>query len=162
MRLSHSPGEALRGRLSYSEEEYSFRFDVDSVVDLAARAGDAGQASVSIGSLQLEVSSDSGVVLFAWGLHPRVQWIQGKVPVPQAQPGVVRLDAEFAPGASIVLAPVGKWRTTFDSVSGWVRVAEDEGRDDDLVVEVADGVLVGERGGQLSSVWLHPSMAEHA
>lgn len=158
MRLLHFPGEALHGRLGYSEEEYSFRFDVDSVVDLAARAGDAGQASVSIGSLQLEVSSGSGLVLFAWGLHPRVQWIEGKVPVPQAKPGVVLLDAEFAPGASVALAPVGKWRTIFDPASGWVRVAEDEGLDDDLVVEVANGVLVGERGGQLFSVWLHPSI----
>jgi hypothetical protein len=158
MRLTHSPGEPLRGRLSYSDEEYSFRFDVDSVVDLAARAGDSGQASVSIGSLQLEVSSRSGIVLFAWGLHPRAQWIESEVPVPQAKPGVVQLDAEFDPGVSIALAPVGKWKTIFDRASGWVRVAEDEGQDDDLVVEVATGVLVGERRGQLSSVWLHPSI----
>lgn len=158
MRFSYHPGPVLSGVLTYLEEEYSFRFDVDSVDDLAARAGNSGQASVSIGSLQIEVASGTGDVLFAWGLHPRTRWTDGKVTVPATKPGIVRLDADFARGTSIALAPVGKWITVFDPTTGWVRVVEDQSQSDDLVVEVATGVLLGERRGELSSVWLHPSI----
>ncbi|GAA1628080.1 hypothetical protein GCM10009744_14950 [Kribbella alba] len=156
MHLSNYPGQALKGVLMYSEEEYSFRFNVDSVAELAARVGGTGQSSVSIGTLQLEVASGSGVVLYAWGLHPRTQWKNGNVSAPEAKPGVVRLDANFDAGVSISRAPVGGWTTVFDPTTGWIRVAEDESQDDDLTVEVASGVVLGERRGKLCSIWLHP------
>ena len=156
MRFSYIPGQALSGVLTYSEEEYSFRFDVDSVDDLAARIGHAGQASVLIGSLQLEVAARSGEVLFVWGLHPRVRWVEGRVSAPPTESGNVRLDADFSPGVSISLVPIGEWITAFDPRTGWLRVTDDQNLDDHLVVEVASGILLGERLGVLSSIWLHP------
>jgi hypothetical protein len=156
MRFSYHPGPILGGVLIYSENEYSFRFEVGSVDDLAARTRDTGQASVSIGSLQIEVAAGSGEVLFVWGLHPQSLWIDGKVAAPATKPGIVCLDADVVPGTSIALALVGQWITVFDRTTGWARVAEEQDLRDDVVVEVATGVLLGERRGELSSIWLHP------
>lgn len=149
------PGPAIEGLLSYREAEYSFHFEVTSPDILAAREGDAGRASVSLGTLQIEVGASTGSALFVWGLHPRAMWIEGRLSRPLTRTGVVRFDEEFEAAVSRLLVSVGEWSTVYDPDSGWLRLAPD--RDfDEVLTEIASGVILGERQGRLSSVWLSP------
>lgn len=157
MRLIVEPGTPIGGLLSYREDEYSFRFDVQSRDVLAAREGCAGRSSVAIGTLQVEVGTSTGAALFVWGLHPHTRWIDAKLPGPQATAGVVRFDGDFETAVSKVLAPVGEWSTSYDTDSGWLRVAHDHDFNE-VLTEIASGTLLGGREGRLSSVWLNPTV----
>jgi len=42
---------------------------------------------------------------------------------------------------SLKIAEVGRWKTTFDSTSGWVRVSEDNLDDERQILVASDTVL---------------------
>ncbi|GLL05921.1 hypothetical protein GCM10017581_076690 [Dactylosporangium matsuzakiense] len=153
MHLYVEPGSPIEGRLDYSEDEYSFGFKVTSTSLIAEREGSGGRASVSIGTLQVEVGASTGKALFVWGLHPHTTWIEGKLGSPSFSPGVATFDARFDTSVSRLIAAVGEWSTIFDRSTGWLRVAP--GRDpEEALTEIATGILLGVRLGELSSVWL--------
>jgi hypothetical protein len=155
MHLTVEAGSLIEGQLRYSESEYSFYFEVASRRLLEDREGMAGRASVSVGTLQIEVGVSNGAALFVWGLHPRTGWSSGPIPAPSTIVGIVRFGAKFETAVSQSIAQVGEWSTVYDSSSGWLRVAPPLNRDETLV-EIANGVVLGEREGELSSVWLNP------
>lgn len=157
MRMRVEAGSPLAGRLVYVEAEHGFRFDVVSPADLVERAGGQESAVASIGTLQIEVGVASRRALFVWGLHPRSRWRQGVLPAPVRTGGVAELgpEVDHRPGAAVAIADVGEWETTYDPLSGWVRVAAGDRREQRLV-EIADAVLLGAAGGDLVSVWLRP------
>src|SRR4051812_31197605 len=134
-------GPLLEGAVVYVEAEYSFRFDIHGFDVLAEREGTLGRSSIEIGTLQVEVGTETGAALFVWGLHPRVQWRAGTLPNPVASSAVMLFDMEFDAGASVQLAPVGAWSTVFDKESGWVRVSPDA--EADSLVAIATGTLLG-------------------
>lgn len=156
--IRQEPGTALSGALFYDEAAYSFRYEADpSGLDGHLAAG--GVTSVSIGTLQIEVDVESGQALYAWGFHPHLQWAEARLAAPAAEPGRVVFEPPepFAPGVSVEVAPVGGWRTWHDRVNGWVRVGPDP-LPDDTQVRIAEGVVLGGRGEELHSVWLHPAL----
>ncbi len=93
-----------------------------------------------------------------WGLHPRVRWRQGQLGNPDAEPGLVRVEADdqLRPGVSLQLAGFGAWITLFDNETGWARVSADPSEPDEHAVLVAAGVAISLGGERLTSVWLHP------
>ncbi len=147
----------LEGLLRYAETEYSFDFDVGSPAELSRRTGESGVTSILIGTLQIEVGVATRRALYVWGLHPRNRWTSARLtrPVPDQRAVVIDPERTLTPGVSVGAAPVGAWSTEFDDESGWVRVAADAAVDD-MVAEIADGILLGERDGELHSVWLRP------
>lgn len=156
MYLHLESGPPIEGLLTYRESEYSFQFEVTSPRLVAGREGDAGRASVSIGTLQVEVGASTGTALFVWGMHPRTMWVEGRLPIPLFDSGVVTFDAKFDTAVSRLIAQVGEWSTTFDRASGWLRVAPDRESDEDLT-QIATGILLGGKRGELSCLWLKPS-----
>lgn len=158
MIIRRVPGGPLKGRLTYVRDEHSFRFDVDFSADLLERAGGSELASVSIGTLQIEVGVATRRALFAWGLHPRSRWLEAEIPSPRWLEGAAILGpaTEYSAGASVKLSDVGEWGTAYDADTGWVRVSADPAAEDEIV-EIASGVLLGSRGNELSSVWLRPN-----
>jgi|SRR5216683_1384098 len=147
----------LEGLLRYVDSEHSFDFEVGSPADLTRRAGESGVTSVLIGTLQVEVGVASRRALYVWGLHPRIRWAPAQLMPPRVEPRAAFFDPDrpFAPGASVAVAPVGAWFTEFDAGNGWVRVASDAVADDE-VAQIAEGVLLGGRAGELHSIWLQP------
>jgi len=147
----------LDGVLRYVDSEYSFNFDVGSPVDLSRRAGESGVTSILIGTLQIEVGVASKRALYVGGLHPRSRWAPAELAAPRVSASAAFLDPDrpFAAGVSVAVAPVGAWSTRFDAGSGWIRVAPDATADD-AVAQIAAGILLGERDGQLHSIWLQP------
>jgi hypothetical protein len=151
-------GAPLEGILRYIEAEYSFTFDVSSPADLRARSGAAGVTSLSVGTLQIEVAVETGLVLFVWGLHPRSRWKVESV----AQPNPAALSARVKPrvplerGVTAQISPVGAWETYFDDTTGWARVAKNQGYRSEQEVLVATGIVLGITGHNLDSLWLQP------
>ncbi len=159
MLIRRVPGTPLEGRLTYSEAEFSFRFEVSSPAELRENMGGTDLASVSIGTLQVEVGVVSRRALFAWGLHPKTRWNEGGLPAPDWSAGAVVMapEADFAAGVSVRLVDVGEWVTIYDPASGWVRVSSNSAPEDQLV-EIASGILLGSNSDQLTSVWLKPEL----
>ncbi|MEU7153980.1 hypothetical protein AB0B79_41475 [Streptomyces sp. NPDC039022] len=162
MILLQGSGTALSGRLLYSESEYSFRYIVADRADMTGRVGPDGVASLSIGTLQVEVGATTRQLLFVWGLHPRQNWITSPLGTPDARPGRLTVgprEGEFVAGEARDLDPgtswTAAWPTRFDPGSGWLRMSQDESADDDLT-QIADGIVVGRLAGSLRSLWLHP------
>lgn len=156
--LTVSQGAPLDGLLIYSDAEHSFRFEVGDPSDLYARLGDLGRTSLAIGTLQVEVDVATGAALFAWGLHPRERWSDGRGQPEGRLPGEVRVHStpKLETGVAVSVAEVGEWSTIHDRLSGWVRVTSDTTVDDDEQILIASGIVLGLRTGHLSSVWLHP------
>jgi hypothetical protein len=125
------------------------------------RKGGLGVTSIQIGTLQLEVGIETGLVLYAWGYHPHTLWRPATVAPEVVTPCAVRVvaDPPFVLGVSCNIAAVGEWETLYDQKSGWLRVAADESNTE-LFACVAEGVLVGLNQGQIRSVWLNPIIEE--
>ncbi len=143
------------GVLVYDSGEYSFRFERSEL-----GVTEQGVTSLSIGTLQVEVDVATGQVLFVWGLHPHTRWREGRARPERVVDGgvAVRVDQELVSGISVTLVEVGEWVTTCDSASGWVHVHPLGWSDDGLQVRIADGTVLGLKEGELSSVWLKPSV----
>lgn len=148
---------ALEGVLRYIDSEHSFRFDVGSPAELTRCAGSNGTTSVAIGTLQLEVGVATQRLLFAWGLHPRSTWVTDRLDPPGALEGEVLIypGRPLLAGVTIMVAPVGAWRTRYDPENGWIRI-EADGRIDDECLEIASSVVIGIKNDTLHSILLQP------
>ena len=155
--LNIEPGDALGGSLYYVGSEYSFRFDVGSPVDIEDRATNASVSSLLIGTLQINVAIETGILLYVWGYHPNLQWQTETLENPKYESGIVRLDhpETLRKGVSLGIAKVGDWTTISDPDSGWIRVASSE-RLDERQVLIASDVVLGISDSELCSVWLRP------
>lgn len=151
-------GEPLRGRLVYSEEEYSFGFDIADEVGFAARETGWGMSCLEIETLEIEVDTGSGEAFFVSGLHPRTAWADGRCEPDRLVPGVVCFGGmfDFVSGAGVRVAGVGEWSTIYDRLSGWARVRRPGAPDDGCQVLIASGTALGLCERRLNSVWLRP------
>jgi hypothetical protein len=156
--LIHERGNELDGHLVYDESQYSFRFDIYSPVDALERSGDAGQASLMVGTLQVEVGVETGELLYAWGLHPRSRWTEGRLKSPFASPGVIRIikASELQRGVGMSVAGVGEWCTVYDSTTGWLCISPDDPPPDQVQVRIATDTVLGIQDMHLNSIWLRP------
>lgn len=152
----------LHGRLFYSDAEYSFRFQLDEIDDLGRALGNGGVASLSIGTLQIDVAIQTRRLLFVWGYHPRVAWKWGIAQPGVVSPGRVEAPADFdlVEGGGYPLARVGEWQTVFDDQSGWLRVSLDHSAPDDEAALIATSTILGFRSAMLHSVWLQPIITD--
>jgi hypothetical protein len=155
--LTCEEGSALEGALEFAASEHSFRFTAASPVDLSERVDGGGLTSLAIGTLQVEVSVATGLLLFVWGLHPRASWRDRAMAIPHAAPGVVRVSQRetLRSGVSLEIAGVGAWSTSFDAETSWVRVGRSE-EPDDVQVLIATDTAMGLKGRWLNSIWLRP------
>jgi hypothetical protein len=151
--------EPLRGKLTYSYDEYSFDFECRSQVELRHRAGHMGETSIAIGTLQIEVGIETGLLLYVWGYHPHTSWTEGAVAHPKSlTAGGLRVELEtpLLPGVSVGLNGDTEWTTIFDPATGWIRMGVGTS-DGPLVVEIADGVIAVLRNDKLEALRLRPS-----
>jgi hypothetical protein len=148
----------LRGRLKYRRDEHAFDFEPSSADELAKHTGSQGVASLSLGTLQLEVGIETGHLLYVWGYHPRSGWAEQELADVRSQTGCLRVlsDAALIPGVSTSLGDSGAWRTLVDHRSGWVSVEPLEPTPVEAYVEIADSVLVGLAEQRIAGLRLRP------
>lgn len=154
----------VSGRLLYRPEEYSFDFVPPAGMELQDRIGTDGTASIAIGTLQLEVSITTGVVLFAWGYHPYVSWREQGLESPDAESGCLKLKSTdgLLSGVSYDIGSSTNWRTSFDRATNWVRIQADDTVGADQFVQFASDTIAGLRNEELVELWLHPTFSLEA
>jgi hypothetical protein len=151
---------ALPGRLRYVEPEHSLRFESSSRELETSRAGQEGEASLALGTLQLHFGVETGLVLYPDGYFPRQAWRRGQLSVPQPTSGAVRvtLDREVVPGASYRPDGLSVVETLHDAAEGWIRISGGRSTEEAAdYVEVAQGVVLEILAGSLLALWLHPA-----
>lgn len=145
----------MRGILRYVSSEASLSFEIADMELYADRCLE-GVSSIVIDTLQIEVGLPRYDALYVWGYYPQSSWQISNLPEPVSTPGLIKLTGcMLEPGISDSVPNGNLWRTEYDPNKGWVRIAPESGATDDLT-EIADGVLLGEDHGVLSSVWLQP------
>jgi hypothetical protein len=151
---------ALEGILVYSQREHSLSFTPSMPQDFLDRVGEGSVTSLLIGTLQIEVATNSGALLYVWGYHPSHSWKAGDLEAPFARRGSVTVhpDRALVAGVSISLKAVGDWPTVYDPHSGWLRVGlTQDGVPVDHVLFAEDAVA-SLSGEELTALWLRPSM----
>jgi hypothetical protein len=151
--------EPLEGLVVFRDLEHSFDFVNLAPSDLEDRVGNSGLTSLSIGTMQIEVSLATHCLLFVWGLHPRTQWISGIVDPPNFKSGGVQLTcpSHLDSGVSVKVLGMTGWLTTYDEKSGWVRTHLGIPKADTETIGIASDTVIGLAGDQLNSVWLNPA-----
>jgi hypothetical protein len=149
-------GVVLKGVLTYDRSEFGFSFDPQSGDFLRARVGSQGVTSASVGTLQLEVDVESREVLFVWGYFPQARSGTAQLNPPSFQPGRVLAipNNPLQPGVAFDVSEE-TWESILDPDSGWVVIQSGKEGDAEFT-EIADGIFLGIRDGNLVSVWLKP------
>ncbi len=154
--------QPVRGRLVYSPEDYSFGFEKDATAayDFLKRAGVGSAPLVIDYYLQLEVSVDTGLLLYVHGLHVHHRWKQGSLPEIRPTPGMVKahFDREMKAAVGVTLIPPNTWMTIYDPASGWVYVGPQAILAADHYVEFANNTVAALAGEKLAALWLRPQM----
>ncbi len=142
------------GKLLYSHTDLAF--DFEPLVPCPT-----GLYSLVIGSLQLDVSMESGIVLYPWGYSPYMGWSAGSVDAP-ADPLGAAIRAELLEGlpprgAGIGLPNESAFTRTYDEGSGWIRFAlESTSSVSAVAVEFASNCIMEIFEGMLVGLYLHP------
>lgn len=149
-------GSRLRGVLEYIQEDQAFQFSVNDPAELTKRLGQLGTFSLVIGTLQLEVAVETGLLLFAHGYCPQAGWVHKPLGSPKfKKASTVRVSPDQLPvaGTSLELASPESVAIEMDDASGWLRLRIVGGMSGTLVL-IADGIVIDLHGQGIGGVWL--------
>jgi hypothetical protein len=146
------------GRVLYSESEYGFRFEVDAPMDLSHLGGNMGSGSLSLGTLQIAVGVENGIVLYPWGYHPHLRWDEADLQSPISRSGLLQVLSDstnpIASGVAIPLPRIGMWQTQYDKRAELLRVSDTLSKDGLDYVEFSSGSTAGLEDGYIRELWL--------
>ncbi len=145
--IVRSPGRPIRGLLSYVDDDYAFSFRPADPHQLRDLLGSSGPASLSFGTIQVEVALPNSRCLFAWGYSPRQGWRAADLAgLPTPEPGECYCVGELVAGVGL-RASAAPTQVMFDQALGRV-AALVAGSTPDWAVQIADGVsLLGSEAG---------------
>lgn len=151
----------IEGRLLYRIDEHSFDFEVnDQSKAMLIQQGNRSTTSILIGSLQLEVSVETGMLLYGWGYFPRYTWKTYHLPKRNPRIHGIRImyPDPLQPGMSVPLVEVNQWPTFHDPKTGLVCVGSIDNHPDDQYIEFARNIMVNINRGELQAIWLLPEL----
>ena len=142
--LEFREGTPVEGILEYRARDYAFAFLPSDPAALRTLVGDQGTTSLVFGSVQVEVSVDSGRCLFAWGYSPRQGWRPGSISgLPDVRSGACFTSGVLLrPGVSIGVIGSTDILVSHDAESGKVWLRSKNGEPAKTAVEIAEGVAV--------------------
>ena len=157
-RLSWTEADsARRGTLTYTLSESSFNFQPAS--DPFRQPLQADTASISLRTLQIEVSITTRELLYVWGFFPNTSWKPHAIILPTFRKGHISLLGEtpkLQRGVALSYKPAESWVAIFDDKIGWIRF----GNDSSDAIEFAEGTALSIEGELITSIWLHPTILE--
>jgi len=150
----------LQGALLYVQSEHSIDFEPSSLNARTTRTGVGGSASLSVGTLQIEVAVDTGLLMYPWGYHPSESWSRQPLPPVVVRSACVRCvpDVSLVAGVGYDITESGNWSTFYDDVTGWLCVTDGSLPLESVeVFEFATSVAVSLDGSRLTGLWLKPA-----
>ena len=137
----------------YHISEHSFDFIPKSNILLR----NIETTSLSLGTLQIEVSISSKRLLYVWGYHPLAKWTRAKLASVTFVDGEVFFltTDQLEKGVSLDVDAGINWKTVYDVASGWIMISELDWTSGDWV-RIADDCVLGLREEKLGSVYIHP------
>lgn len=141
----------LTGKLLYRLRDHALDFEALSPKHAASCVGPSGQTSVAVGTVQLEVSVDSGRVLYPWGYLPRESLRVSKLQRLNGEAGCLFVGngARLISGITDVVADSLTVSMLRDGSGTLLQITVLPGPTD-TVIEFAQGCTVGLQGGALS------------
>ncbi|GAA1719357.1 hypothetical protein [Streptomyces yatensis] len=155
------PSNALPGELLYSKSEYGFRFQAANAKELVTNEGGRGFTSVSIDTLQIEISVQTCRALYVWGYEPYTSWRNEDFDAPEARPGLVFLQPSepYEEGVSLSI-PARHWGRRYNRSTGWFATSPHDRDDAEWHVEIAKGIVLGGSTQGIQSVYLRPTFED--
>ncbi len=149
---------ALPGRVVYRAADYAFDFELQSDQELSNRVGRQGTTSLLIGTLQIEVSIETGLLLYVWGYCPITQWSRANVFPASRQSGGVKLlsSNRLEVGISEKYIDLMQWPIAYDDASGWICLGKADRPMEANWIEFATDTIAVVRSTVLHALWLHP------
>jgi hypothetical protein len=145
------------GQPSYAVEDHALTYDLQRDEDVQLGASPR-HTSLSIGTIQIEVSLDTYQCLYVWGYCPSTHWKKSSLSTPIAKRGrvFVETDAPLFAGVSVGIEQMSKAKVRFDIKSGWLCIGTPECNENDEVIEFATSSLAVLNEGRLRSIWIRP------
>ena len=149
---------ALPGRVVYRAADYAFDFEIQSHKDLSDRVGQHGTTSLLIGTLQIEVSIETGLLLYVWGYCPSTQWSRATVIPAFRKSGCVKLISSnrLEVGISEKYVKIMQWPIVYDDESGWICVGKADQPMGANWIEFATDTIAVVQGTVLYALLLRP------
>lgn len=154
----------IQGALLYVQSEHSIDFEPSFLNAVSTRTGVGGSASLSVGTLQIEVAVASGLLMYPWGYFPSGAWIRRQLSPVEFESASIRCVPTFAldAGVSYVIPESERWSTYYDETSGWLCSTDRPILLETVrIFEFASSVAASLDGNRLTSLWLRPSIVPH-
>ena len=148
----------LPGTLLYRRSDRAFAFKRSSANLAEEQPETHGTASLTIGTLQIEVTITTGALLYVWGYHPMDGWREGALRPPHSRPARLFVEAQpsLVRAVGVAIDDGGEWATTYDRQTGWVCVRYPAGTRGTELLEFAAGTLAELNSNELVALWLLP------
>ncbi|MDF7675787.1 hypothetical protein PT286_03440 [Neisseriaceae bacterium ESL0693] len=153
----------LNGDLVYYQTEYSFDFINCDKNQIEILKGNADCISLCIGTLQFEMSIDTGKILYPWGYYPLETALIKTLSVPTSFYGelsVIIKNDTFVSGVSIDIPNSERWQLYRDADSGWIFIGDIYIQDFSYSVEFAQNVIASLVDDRLVGFWMKPQVLE--
>jgi hypothetical protein len=144
-----------KGTLTYILSDFSFNFHPAS--EPFKQPMQANTTSISLRTLQIEVSITTRELLYVWGFLPNTSWKRQAIILPKFHKGHISLLGEapkLQKGVALSYKPADSWVAIADDESGWIRF----GNDNSDAIEFAEGIALSVEGELVSTIWLHPTI----
>ncbi|NWA86444.1 hypothetical protein [Pseudomonas sp. D2002] len=151
----------LVGELLYRNAEYSIDFLPTSKSEIASASGQLGRSSLTMGTLQLEVSIETGRVLYPWGLFPLMHCKQTKLTMRPLINGEIYVDITqlvLASGVAYAIPGADQWELLRDLDTGWICVGNADMSENVVLIEFSTDAVMSFKEEKFIALWLHPSM----
>lgn len=139
------------GQLLYVENDMSLDFRGDP--------RDEAEFSLAVGTVQLQVGRDSGLLQGCWGYFPKAFWKAARCePGAEVAGGIsVAIDEMPPAGVAVRLAKEPDINTRFDEDSGWLCLTWSEADEEGSFIEFATGCVAQLVNESILAVWLRPT-----
>jgi hypothetical protein len=154
----------LQGNLIYRTTEYSIDFVDYSPEKLAISVGNYGCFSLSINTLQLEVSIETKKILYPWGYFPMMKYAMRKINITKLLNGNIYVDmgkTDLSKGTAYEIPKSNLWTTFKDIDNGWIYIGNNKTFNNDskvLYIEFAKNCIMGIKDNSAVALLIKPSV----
>jgi hypothetical protein len=152
----------LQGDLIYRNTEYSIDFIDYSHDKLAVSIGNNGCFSLTVDTLQLEVSIETKQILYPWGYFPMAKYTTHKINKTKFLRGNIYVDiheANLLRGTAYEIPKSNLWKIFKDVDNGWIYIGSDKTFNNDsevLYIEFAKNSIIGIKDNNVVALLIKP------